>query len=178
MRSPLLAFGQAALLALTPSVSLAQDAKIASAMAAAPPAVGAAATVIDIGMDGTVTELRKGTNGFTCLPDNPQSPGEDPMCVDANGLEWVMAWVSKSEPPQGKIGFGYMLMGGSDASNTDPFATEPKGAGWVETGPHIMIFNTRGVMDGYPAQQENPDTAQPYVMWAGTPYEHLMVPVR
>jgi hypothetical protein len=24
----------------------------------------------------------------------------------------------------------------------------------------------------------NPDTTQPYVMWAGTPYQHLMAPVR
>ena len=24
----------------------------------------------------------------------------------------------------------------------------------------------------------DPDTSQPYVMWAGTPYEHLMIPVR
>jgi hypothetical protein len=23
----------------------------------------------------------------------------------------------------------------------------------------------------------NPDTSAPYVMWAGTPYEHMMVPI-
>jgi hypothetical protein len=35
-----------------------------------------------------------------------------------------------------------MLAGGSDASNIDPHATEPPQAGkWVDTGPHIMVFN-------------------------------------
>ena len=28
--------------------------------------------------------LRKGSNGFTCMPDNPVTPGPDPMCMDAN----------------------------------------------------------------------------------------------
>ena len=32
-------------------------------------------------------------------------------------------------------------------------------------------------MEGYP-REAKPDTAKPYVMWSGTPYEHLMVPIR
>jgi len=31
--------------------------------------------------------------------------------------------------------------------------------------------------DSYP-KLPDPDTTQPYVMWAGTPYQHLMAPVR
>ena len=31
--------------------------------------------------------------------------------------------------------------------------------------------------DQYP-KSADPDTASPYVMWAGTPYQHLMVPVK
>ena len=30
---------------------------------------------------------------------------------------------------------------------------------------------------GYP-ENPMPDTSQPYVMWAGTPYAHLMLPVK
>lgn len=32
-------------------------------------------------------------------------------------------------------------------------------------------------MEGYP-RTPDPDTSRPYVMWYGTPYEHLMIPVR
>jgi hypothetical protein len=31
--------------------------------------------------------------------------------------------------------------------------------------------------DVYP-KSANPDTSQPYVMWAGTAYQHLMAPIR
>jgi hypothetical protein len=33
------------------------------------------------------------------------------------------------------------------------------------------------MMEGYP-RAAKPDTKQPYVMWANTPYEHLMLPVQ
>lgn len=99
------------------------------------------------------------------------------MCVDENGLEFVKAWLAREDPPTGKIGFGYMLRGGSDASNEDPFATEPApGHEWVDTGPHVMVLNTAGLVEGYPRTHE--DTSRPYVMWPGTPYEHLMIPVQ
>lgn len=84
-----------------------------------------------------------------------------------------------TDPPAGKVGFGYMLMGGSDASNSDPYATKPaEGKAWVDTGPHVMVLNAGSMMAGYPSQADNPDTKEPYVMWPGTPYAHLMIPVR
>src|SRR3712207_7449790 len=42
-------------------------------------------------------------------PDSPATPGPDPMCGDANAMEWAMAWIGKQEPPAGKVGFIYML---------------------------------------------------------------------
>ena len=169
--------------AFAPAAALGADMSeaqmITSAESAAPAAIAQDATVVAMGHDGKMTVLRQGTNGFTCMPDNPRSPGNDPMCLDANGMEWGQAWMTKGQPPAGKIGFGYMLQGGSDASNTDPHASGPAGgAGWVDTGPHVMILNAGGAMAGYPRQGENPDTSQPYVMWPGTPYEHLMIPVK
>jgi hypothetical protein len=151
---------------------------IQSAMAAAPEAVAEDATIVAIGADGKMRTLREGTNDFTCLPDNPSSPGPDPMCGDANAMAWAEAWMGSKEPPTGKVGFMYMLAGGTDASNTDPHATGPAaGNNWIETGPHVMIVGARGMMEGYP-RDPLPDTQAPYVMWAGTPYEHLMLPVR
>ncbi len=149
---------------------------IASAMSAAPEAVARDATIVAMNDKGEMKTLRQGTNGFTCMPDGP-SPGVDPMCLDKNGFEWASAWMQHKDPPKGKVGFGYMLMGGSDASNTDPFATQPaSGQPWVDTGPHVMVLNSKGVTEGYPTTSAN--TKAPYVMFANTPYEHLMIPVR
>jgi hypothetical protein len=147
--------------------------KIKSAMSAAPAAVAQGATIMDM---PSMKVLKPGTNGWTCIPDGP-SPGVDPMCVDKNGMEWAAAWMSHKDPPAGKMAIGYMLMGGSDASNTDPFATEPKpGDKWVDTGPHMMVMNIGDHFAGYPTSATN--TKAPYVMFAGTPYAHLMIPVK
>lgn len=166
---------------LAPAAGGAQptDAEIlASAEKAAPAAVAANATVMAMDDAMKMRVVREGSNGFTCMPDNPHTPGDDPMCLDKGGMDWAGAWMSKAQPPNEKIGFGYMLAGGSDASNTDPHATEPGAAGkWVDTGPHVMIFNAGEAIADYPQQGDDPDTKAPYVMWAGTPYEHLMIPV-
>ena len=149
---------------------------VKSAMAAAPQSVAKDATIIALDEKLQVRTLRQGTNMWTCIPDGP-SPGADPMCVDKNGLEWVQAWLSHKDPPVNKMGFGYMLMGGSDASNEDPFATAPAaGHQWLETGPHIMIFNIGKRYEGYPTTHDDP--TKPYVMWPNTPYAHLMIPVK
>ena len=150
---------------------------IASAMRAAPATVGKNATIVTMDDKGMHT-LRKGTNGFTCMPDNPATPGPDPMCMDASAMAWIDAFVGHKAPPTGKVGLMYMLEGGTDGSNTDPYATKPEaGNHWIKTGPHIMIVGADAAFyDAYP-KSPDPDTSQPYVMWAGTPYQHLMAPV-
>lgn len=97
---------------------------ISSAMSAAHPNIGNDATVVAMGTDSQMRTLIEGTNDFTCMPDNPATPGPDPMYKDRNALECAMARVSKTEPPKGRVGFLYMLAGGIDASNTDPYATK------------------------------------------------------
>jgi hypothetical protein len=148
---------------------------IESASSAAPAAVGKESTIIAVNEDGTIRTVRQGSNNFTCMADNPQTPGPDPMCGDANSMVWVNAWL-EHKTPAGKPGFMYMLAGGTDASNTDPYATQPTAENhWIKTGPHIMIVG--GDTTGYP-RTPDPDTSKPYVMWPGTPYEHLMIPVK
>jgi len=61
---------------------------IANAMSAAPAAVAKEATIMVVDENGQMRVLRQGTGPFTCVPDNPESPGNDPMCVDKAGLEW------------------------------------------------------------------------------------------
>lgn len=155
------------------------DAKIIrSAMSAAPRAIASGATIVVFEAGDRMRTVRKGTNGFTCMPDNPATPGPDPMCGDQNAMEWAAAWINHKDPPAGKVGFLYMLAGGTDASNTDPYATKPDaGNNWVKTGAHVMVVGAKGMMAGYP-RSPKPDTSQPYVMWPDTPYEHLMIPIR
>src|SRR5579872_4603755 len=139
---------------------------IKSAMRAAPAAVSRHATIVAMEADGKMRTLRKGTNGFTCMPDNPATPGPDPMCMDANAMEWVHAWAGHSTPPAGKVGFMYMLEGGTDASNTDPYAAKPSAENhWIKTGSHVMIVGAASsFLDQYP-KSADPDTSMPYVMW-------------
>ena len=157
------------------------DAKdpVASAESAAPASIAHNASVVNVGTDGTMTTLRKGSNGWTCMPDSPATPGPDPMCFDQNASNWVAAWVGHKPPPPDTVGLMYMLEGGTDASNTDPYADgSKKDTRWVTTGPHVMVTGPRVKgLPGY-ATGAAPDTSKPYVMFGGTPYEHLMIPVK
>ncbi len=152
--------------------------KMQDAMSAAPRAIAAGATLMEWGATPTAqpTQLRAGTNGWTCFADNPATPGDDPMCVDAAFSAWATAWMAHKPPRITSFGVAYMLKGGTDASNTDPFKMRPdSGQPWVDTGPHVMVVvpniqNLRGV-------STDPRNGGPYVMWSGTPYAHVMVPV-
>jgi hypothetical protein len=149
-----------------------------SAEGAAPRSVSGKATVIAMDADGKMRTIRKGTNGWTCMPDNPTTPGPDPMCWDKNAGEWVDAWMAHKTPPA-KVGLMYMLAGGTDASNTDPYAQKPTTENhWIQTGPHIMIVGADDSFYSTYPKSTDPDTKVPYVMWAGTPYQHLMAPVK
>ena len=152
---------------------------IANAMSAAPLAVSKDATIVAVGSDGKLRTLRQGPGAFTCVPDDSSTPGDDPMCLDRNGFEWFKALLAHEKPPEGKVWLAYMLRGGSDADNDDPFASEPqKGKKWVQTGPHVMIGGPgiTKMVDSYPASAD--DTRKPYTMFGGTPYEHVMFPVQ
>jgi hypothetical protein len=95
-------------------------------------------------------------------------------------MAWVHAWAHHQPPPQDKIGLMYLLAGGADASSTDPYAQQPTADNnWISPGPVVMIVGPAALrmMAGYP-REARPDTSRPYVMWQGTPYEHLTIPVR
>jgi hypothetical protein len=160
----------------TPAASSSSD-PVASAEAAAPASIAHDASIVTVGADGKMTTIRQGKNGWTCMPDAPDTPGPDPMCMDANAAKWAQAWIAHKPPPEGAVGVMYMLEGGTDASNTDPYAKKPTAANnWINTGPHVMIVGSKEVLASYPSGAK-PDTSAPYVMWAGTPYAHLMVPI-
>ncbi len=140
---------------------------------AAPPQVLEHATVLNMGHDGKMHAVRQGNNGWTCM-----DPGGAPMCADQAAMEWAQAWQSHG-PASQKIGFIYMLNGDTGASNTNPYAKEQTADNnWVRTGAHVMIVgaDAKSMLQGYP-REAKADPNSPYVMWPGTPYEHLMLPV-
>jgi len=153
------------------------DAKIEQAMSAAPPSIGSDATIYDLEVDdaGAFIVLREGSNGWSCFPDAPGTPSVDPMCLDQTWMDWLAAFVAQKEPDTKVPGLAYMLQGGSDASNTDPFATEPaEGDEWVSSPPHVMLLMP-GELDQSVFSTDHA-AGGPFIMWAGTPYEHIMMP--
>jgi hypothetical protein len=148
-----------------------RQAKIERAMKAAPAAVSHDATIVDV--DGTV--LRTGTNGWHCHPG--VMPGDDhPMCNDEVWMQLMAALSKKADFKPDRVGISYMLQGDAKVNNADPFDTTPDpGEVWVQEGPHLMIIvPDAAALEGLPT---DPDNGGPYVMWKGTPYAHIMIPV-
>lgn len=154
------------------------DGKIAQGMSAAPASIAKDATIYDLNVDdqGNFIVLREGSNGWSCFPDAPGTPSLDPMCLDATWMNWLGALIAQKDPETKVPGLAYMLQGGSDASNTDPYATEPaEGDEWVSSPPHVMLL-LPGELDQSVFSTDHA-SGGPYIMWAGTPYEHIMMPV-
>lgn len=154
------------------------QAKIADAMSAGPASIAKDATILDNNVDaaGKFVVLRQGSNGWFCFPDLATTPGPDPQCMDQTWLDWNYAYLAGKAPNVKEPGIEYMLQGGSDPSNTDPMATAPAaGQDWLTTPPHVMIV-LPGKLD-QSVLTTDPNKGGPWIMWAGTPYEHIMVPV-
>ncbi len=150
-----------------------RQAMIEEALSAAPPHLRDELEVRDL--EGNI--LREGEGEFTCFPAPPDIAG--PMCMDEQWLAWMDAWMNQEPFQAERIGLSYMLAGDSPkggASNINPFDTEPAADNdWVVEGAHIMIIvPDEAVLEGLPTTI---DTGGPYVMWQGTPYAHIMMPV-
>lgn len=155
-----------------------KDQKIANAMSAGPLSVAGKATILDWpAKEGEKPAvLRAGSNGWTCLPDMPQTQGSDPMCLDKSWMVWVDAYLAHKPVQVSTVGIGYMTApGGAFQSSSDPYATtKTPDNQWVHHPPHVMIL----VPDLKALQgiSTDPNNGGPYVMFAGTPYAHIMAP--
>lgn len=152
--------------------------KITDALRAGPASITRNAAVMDwpIKAGEKPRQLRAGTNGWVCFPSTPIAGDGDPMCLDKQWQAWGEAWLNKTPPKVTGFGIAYMLYGDRGVSNIDPFATKPTNDNqWVASPPHIMVlFEDMKLLDAY---STDPKTGGPWVMWKGTPYAHLMVPV-
>jgi len=153
------------------------DAELISVAAtAAPPEITKFATYAVVGEDMKMRQLRAGTNGWVCVA-MMMGPKPEVMCMDKPWQAWTEAYMAnKAPPPPTSVGVSYMLAGDRGVSNTDPFATAPTADNhWVVSGPHLMLLLPDSkALDAYPS---DPKTGGPWVMWKGTKYAHVMVPV-
>ena len=145
---------------------------IDEALSAVPPAIASTATVVD--WEGKV--LREGSGAFTCLPTPADLSGRAPMCMDEPWMAWADGWANRTEVSIDRVGISYMLAGDDGASNIDPYAEGPTDANqWTVGGPHLMVIVPDATtLEGI---STDPDNGGPFIMWKGTPYAHIMVPV-
>ena len=162
------------------------EGKVQNAMSAAPPAIAQEATIMDWPEGwpgnwpdepaGELVELRPGSNGWTCFPARPDTPTNDPQCLNQDMLAWRQAILDKTEPEVNGVGIAYMLQGGSSASKSDPFLLEPPaGQEWGIGPAHLMVY-VPGGEDHLTAFSTQPGPI-PWLMNEGTPYAHLMITI-
>ena len=150
--------------------------KIQSALRAGPAQITAKATIMDwpVAKGGKPLQLRAGTNGWVCYPRSRKDV-DNAMCFDPTFQKWLDAYRSRTAPQLSGIGVAYLLAGGFTGSAQDPFATGKTATNdWGSDGPSLMVVAPDPALyAGLPTQRSD----GPYVMFAGTPYAHIMVPV-
>jgi hypothetical protein len=154
-------------------------AKIASAMAAAPASIAKDAAVKDWpDSTGKMATIREGSNGWVCYPSRPETKyrKNDAMCLDAAWQEWMAAYAEKRAPKVSHVGYAYMLAADEWGSNTGDNKGLTPDNQWHHMGPHVMVlYPDASMLAGIPAR---PSMSGPYVMMSGSPFVHVMWPVK
>ncbi len=151
--------------------SEAKQAKIKRALSAAPPKIAKDAKVVDMDEKGNIMVLRDGKNGFTCIAGHQGIVGDDPACADPAGMQWILDWVAhKPKPTNTQPGIIYILAGATDWSATDPWATSGTSQKWPPGWLIVWPFDPKAT-----GLTDKPNSTGAWVMWAGTPYAHLML---
>ena len=152
--------------------------KIENAESAAPAAVARGATIVDFAAAGAVgnTTMRRGDNGWTCLPDAPGTPYNDPNCIDRMGRVWFHSMGTTTAPDLTAAGLSYMLQGSIRFAFEERFRS-PEEREFEFEPPHVMIFLPLKVLDAVTLLPD-PASGGPWLMFPGTDFAHIMIPVR
>ena len=155
--------------------SMSQEEKIKLALSAAPSRISKDAAVMLPDKDGKLVEVKKGTNGFTCIPTINNRPEPDPMCFDTAVGQWVDALVNKKEKPGNTVpGISYMARGGFHWEKDGKILMEEApGAKLVKEPPHWMLMWPFDSKEAKLPTLPNPSGV--YIMFDGSPFAHLMV---
>jgi hypothetical protein len=145
--------------------------KIARALSAGPSNVSEGATVAEMDSHGAIHVLRRGSNGWICMPGSATGVGAPPMCADRIAMQWNKDFTEHKPKPSTTVpGIEYMLAGATQRSDSDPFDRKDPP---IKIGPHWMIL-----WPFDPKTSGLPTTHRPtgaYIMWAGTPWAHVHV---
>ena len=146
----------------------------ALALSAAPARIAKDAGVMIYGADGKLTEAKKGTNGFTCIPTVMNLPVPDPICMDAASNQWMTDVMNNAPKPSNTVpGIAYMARGGSHFEKNGKVVMAGEGAKVVKEPPHWMVM-----WPFDPDASQLPTVPNPsgvYIMFEGSPYAHLMI---
>jgi hypothetical protein len=153
--------------------------KVAQALTAGPDWMASVATVEQWPLVDTAQFeiLQPGGGSWTCFPDQPASPSNDPLCADDQFLRWLGAWRAHAQSPQlSGMAVAYALKGFQVASETDPLKARPDaGQAWINLPPAVFV-----AMPDAAAYRGLPTTrpaAGQWVLWAGTPWAMVVVPM-
>lgn len=154
--------------------SLSEGEQVKLALSGAPPRLVKEVGVMIYGVDGKLTETKKSTNGFTCIPTVMNLPDPDPMCMDAAVQQWMNDLMDGAPKPTNTVpGIAYMARGGSHFEKEGKVVMVGDGAKTVKEPPHWMLM--------WPFDAEAtklrtaPNVSGVYIMFEGMPYAHLMI---
>ena len=140
----------------------------------APASISAKATIAHVDAAGKAVHIvRQGTNGFTCslFPDESAAP----VCADQQGWQFLSdAFMGKPKPTSTAPGIAYMAAGGIHYETADGAMAMAPGANTklVKEPPHWMLL---WPIDPATSGLSTKVTGTAYIMFAGTPYAHVMI---
>ena len=155
-----------------------KSALIKIAMSAAPTSISSNATIMDY--DGTV--LRQGDTQWMCMPGT-DAQRINPGCMDLEWQKWNQRFMSGegNDLKNQKFGQAYMLQGDVPVDNDVPLSVmqndhkkSNENGNWHDSGPHLMLLLPGDVLKQITS---NPYAGGSYVMFPGTEWEHLMIPI-
>ena len=154
--------------------SLPDHEQVTLALSAAPTHITKNASIMIYGADGKLTETRKGTNGFICVPTVMNLPDPDPMCMDAAVHQWMTDLMNNAPKPSNTVpGIAYMARGGSHFEKGGQVVMSGDGAKTMKEPAHWMLmWPFESATTKLPTA---PNPSGVYIMFDGTPYAHLMV---
>jgi hypothetical protein len=147
--------------------------KVADALRAGPKFITRDATLLDwpSAPGGEYRVLRKGSNGWTCLPAVPGYSHDEPGCFDAVFLQFIQDSLAGRTPRIDRVGIAYMYGGAWVKSATGASGPE------FHVGPHLMVVSPH--QDEFQGFNRDGSNGMPYVTHLpGRTELFLVMPVR
>jgi len=155
--------------------------KVDQALLAAPESLRDDATVVEYAIAGQRTTLRQGTNSLVCEPDKPE-PGFRVQCYHKSWQpvrDRMQKWAADGKTAEESLALFDEALASGELEDFVPGAIQyllagPDGES-AELRLTIRLPNATAESVGIPTQER---TDGPWLMWAGTPRAHIMLPSR